>query len=110
MTVRFFMLQCHYASTLDFSNAAMQAAEKGLERLMAAMDHAWMLREDRVRWRRHCRALEQRCYDAMNDDLNTPVMIAELFEGVRLSSTMNDGKIAIDPNGLDRLREVVPFF
>ncbi|MBP7449612.1 MAG: cysteine--tRNA ligase [Flavobacteriales bacterium] len=103
MTVRFFMLQCHYASTLDFSNVAMQAAEKGLERMMAALSTLDKLRatgsDDAG-----VAALEQRCYDAMNDDLNTPVMIAELFEGVRLVNSIHDGKIAIDPNGLDRLR------
>lgn len=107
MTVRFFMLQCHYASTLDFSNAALQAAEKGLERLMAAMDVLDKLKpaatpdnaQDEA-----VKALAQRANDAMNDDLNSPVMIAELFEGVRLINSANDGKVALGAVAIDDLK------
>ena len=105
MTVRFFMLQCHYASTLDFSNAAMQASEKGLERLMAAMDTLQQLNagsQDEA----DIAGLEQRCYDAMNDDLNAPVMIAELFEGVRIINSVNDGRLTLTAGSLDRLRRL----
>jgi cysteinyl-tRNA synthetase len=105
MTVRFFMLQCHYASTLDFSNAAMQAAEKGLERLMAAVATIEKLKpsgsDDAG-----TAALTQRCYAAMNDDLNTPVMIAELFEGVRMINSAKDGKLAISAEGIEGLRSL----
>jgi cysteinyl-tRNA synthetase len=105
MTVRFFMLQCHYASTLDFSNAAMQAAEKGLERLMAALATIEKLKpsgsDDAG-----TAALTQRCYAAMNDDLNTPVMIAELFEGVRMINSAKDGKLAISAEGIEGLRSL----
>jgi cysteinyl-tRNA synthetase len=103
MTVRFFMLQCHYASTLDFSNAALQAAEKGLERLMKAMALLPGLKpgaEDQA----DVAALEDRCYKAMNDDLNTPVMIAELFEGVRIINSVHDGKLVLTTASLERLR------
>jgi cysteinyl-tRNA synthetase len=103
MTVRFFMLQCHYASTLDFSNAAMQAAEKGLERLMAAVDVLEKLKpgsHDDA----DIAALEQRCHAAMNDDLNTPVMIAELFEGVRIINSAHDGKLSLTAASIERLR------
>ena len=103
MTVRFFMLQCHYASTLDFSNAAMQAAEKGLERMMKAvalLDTLKPVPGEAV----DLAALEQRCYEAMNDDLNTPVMIAELFEGVRIINSVNDGNMAMDAHGIARLK------
>jgi cysteinyl-tRNA synthetase len=103
MTVRFFMLQCHYASTLDFSNAALQAAEKGLDRLMAAMNTLEKLKPvgtDEA----GTAELEQRCYAAMNDDLNSPVMIAELFEGVRLINSANDGKITLSATAIDRLK------
>jgi len=105
MTVRFFMLQCHYASTLDFSNAAMQAAEKGLERLMSAVATLVKLKpgaEDGA----DIDALSGRCYAAMNDDLNTPVMIAELFEGVRIINSVNDGKLSLTDAGIDRLKEL----
>ena len=105
MTVRFFMLQCHYASTLDFSNSAMQAAEKGLERLMAALATIGKLKpsgsDDAG-----TAALTQRCYAAMNDDLNTPVMIAELFEGVRMINSAKDGKLAINAEGIEGLRSL----
>jgi cysteinyl-tRNA synthetase len=105
MTVRFFMLQCHYASTLDFSNAAMQAAEKGLARLMAAMELLPGLKASATN-DADIEALEARCYAAMNDDLNTPVMIAELFEGVRIINSVNDGKLALDATGISKLKEL----
>ncbi|MBK8339290.1 MAG: cysteine--tRNA ligase [Flavobacteriales bacterium] len=108
MTVRFFMLQCHYASTLDFSNAALQAAEKGLERLMAAM--ATLERLQGVTPEPSSGAdvpgLATRCHAAMNDDLNTPVMIAELFEGVRMINSANDGKLALGQADVDALKEL----
>ena len=103
MTVRFFMLQCHYASTLDFSNAAMQAAEKGLERLMAAMDTLEKLKPG-ASDASDIDALEQRCYAAMNDDLNTPVMIAELFEGVRTINSVHDGKVSLTAASIEQLK------
>ena len=105
MTVRFFMLQSHYAGTLDFSNAAMQASEKGLARLMAAMDTLGNLKPTGT-GSAEVIALEQRCYAAMNDDVNTPVMIAELFEGVRLINSVHDGKLSMDAEGIERLREL----
>ncbi|MCC7503403.1 MAG: cysteine--tRNA ligase [Flavobacteriales bacterium] len=105
MTVRFFMLQCHYASTLDFSNAALQAAEKGLERLMAAVNTVQKLKPSGSDDGGTVE-LEQRCYAAMNDDLNSPVMIAELFEGVRLINSVNDGKIAIGEGAIARLKHL----
>jgi len=103
MTVRFFMLQCHYASTLDFSNEAMQASEKGFERLMAAMTTLAKLRpgaENTV----EIDGLVDRCYLAMNDDMNTPVMIAELFEGVRIINSVNDGKLSLKQESIHHLR------
>jgi cysteinyl-tRNA synthetase len=103
MTVRFFMLQCHYASTLDFSNAAMQASEKGLERLMAAMRTLEELKPG-DHSDADIAALEQRCYDAMNDDLNAPVMIAELFEGVRIINSVHDGRMALTAADIGKLK------
>ena len=103
MTVRFFMLQCHYASTLDFSNAAMQAAEKGLERLMAAVVTLHKLKPGATDGA-DVEALTGRCYAAMNDDLNTPVMIAELFEGVRIINSVHDGKLELTAAGIDSLK------
>ncbi len=110
MTVRFFMLQCHYASTLDFSNAAMQAAEKGLEKMMAAVVTLEKLKgfstslEVTSGASAEIAALEQACYDAMNDDMNTPIMIAQLFDGVRMINTANDGKLALSADDIARLK------
>ncbi|QQR87715.1 MAG: cysteine--tRNA ligase [Flavobacteriales bacterium] len=103
MTVRFFMLQTHYASTLDFSNAAMQASEKGLEKLRAAvavLDKVKPGATDDL----DVTALEDACYAAMNDDLNTPVMIAQLFDGVRTINSANDGKAQLTAASIERLK------
>lgn len=105
ITVRFFMLQCHYASTLDFSNAALQAAEKGLERLMAATATLEKLKPG-TSSDAGIAELEQRCYDAMNDDLNTPVVIAELFEGVRIINSSKDGKLSLTADDIVRLKSL----
>jgi len=106
MTVRFFMLQCHYASTLDFSNAAMQASEKGLERLMKAMALLPRLKASAADGA-DIAALELRCFEAMNDDLNTPVMIAELFEAVRIINSVHDGKLALTEGAIERLQQLM---
>ena len=106
MTVRFFMLQSHYASTLDFSNAALQASEKGLERLMAALDLLPGLKAGTADGA-DVAALEARCHAAMNDDLNTPVMIGELFEGVRIINSVNDGRLTLTAASIDKLRTLM---
>ena len=107
MTVRFFMLQCHYASTLDFSNAAMQAAGKGLEKMMAAVETLEKLKVgsgSSSGQETAISTLAQNCYDAMNDDLNTPILIAHLFDGVRMINSANDGKLALSSEDVARLQ------
>lgn len=104
MTVRFFMLQCHYASTLDFSNAAMQAAEKGLERLLAANELLGRLKPSTEGEPFDVAALKAACHSAMNDDLNTPVMIAQLFDGVRAINAAHAGKTALSQQDIDQLK------
>jgi cysteinyl-tRNA synthetase len=106
MTVRFFMLQCHYTSTLDFSNAALQAAEKGLEKMMAAVATLDKLKGGPGDASAEVTALEQACYTAMNDDLNTPIMIAQLFDGVRMINSANDGKLVLSAGDVQRLKAV----
>ena len=89
--VRFFMMQAHYTSILDLSDEALLAAEKGYARLMEAMDALSGLPEsassefDVAAWK-------QRCYDALNDDFNSPVLIAQLFEAVKTINLVRDGK------------------
>lgn len=104
MTIRFFFLQANYRSTVDFSNEALQAAEKGLKRLMSAMDildkivpsdSSTIAVDDLIR----------KCEESMNDDFNTPVTIAHLFDGVKMINSINDNKATIDQEDLTRLQE-----
>jgi cysteinyl-tRNA synthetase len=107
MTVRFFMLQSHYASTLDFSNEALQAAEKGLQKMMAARTTLEGLQPSVGAEGFDVPALGTACVTAMNDDLNTPVMIAHLFDGVRAINSANDGRIALSADDIARLRTLL---
>jgi cysteinyl-tRNA synthetase len=97
---RFFMLQAHYRSILDFSDDAIVAAEKGYKRLMEAMEAIKQLPTaskstiDIAAWK-------QSCYDAMNDDFNSPILIAQLFEGVRYINIINDGKESLTASDLE---------
>lgn len=97
---RFFMLQAHYRSILDFSDDAIVAAEKGYKRLMEAMEVIKQLPTasnstiDIAAWK-------QSCYDAMNDDFNSPILIAQLFEGVRYINLINDGKESLTAADLE---------
>jgi cysteinyl-tRNA synthetase len=91
MSVRFFMLQSHYRSTLDFSNEALQAAEKGYARLMNAIKLIDNLKteEDAAAY---IQELSNKCEAAMSEDFNTPITIAHLFEGVTFINNVNDGR------------------
>lgn len=97
MTLRFFILQAHYRSTLDFSNEALQAAGKGLGRLTSAMK---VLENLSVKDSAgdYFSKLEQKCYEAMNDDFNCPVLISHLFDGARQIFAAKDGSEAISEN------------
>jgi cysteinyl-tRNA synthetase len=109
MTVRFFMLQAHYRSTLDFGNEAMEASEKGFKRLMtsiALLDNLKQSATTDV----DVESLMTRCYEALNDDFNSPVLIAELFEASRIINSVNDGKMKIDATNLERLKSLVQTF
>src|SRR5574343_133264 len=89
MTVRFFMLQAHYRSTLDFSNEALQAAEKGFARLMNAMKLLDGLKTG-VTSTSNINDLKTNIYAAMDDDFNTPIALVHLFDGVRIINSVND--------------------
>jgi len=109
MTVRFFMLQAHYRSTLDFGNEAMEASEKGFKRLMnafALMDNLKASANTDV----DIEPLLGRCYAAMNDDFNSPVLIAELFEASRIINSVYDGKMKIDADNLHLLKDLMNTF
>ncbi len=109
MTVRFFILQAHYRSTLDFSNEAMQAAEKGLERLMKTADLLEMLKPSESS-SVDIETLEKNGYAALNDDLNSPVLIAHLFDSVRVINSLNDGNATINEADLKKLRQLFHIF
>ncbi|MCM1031672.1 MAG: cysteine--tRNA ligase [Oscillibacter sp.] len=105
MTVRFFILQAHYRSPLDFSNEALQAAEKGHERLMAAMEVLERLKPSDKNTV-HVDELVEKCFQAMNDDLNTPTLISHLFDGVRMINSVAAGQEHIDSANLDKLKKL----
>ena len=105
ITIRFFILQAHYRSTVDFSNEALQAAEKGLQRLLNAADVLATLKPAETSTV-DVKALQQKCYDAMNDDFNSPVVIAHLFDAVRMINSIRDGKESVTQQDLDLLKKV----
>ncbi len=88
---RFFMLQAHYRSILDFSDDAIVAAEKGYKRLMEAMSGLESI-PAAAQSTLNIAEWKQLCYEAMNDDFNTPILIAQLFEGVRFVNVLKEGK------------------
>jgi len=111
MAVRFFMLQAHYRSTLDFSNEALDAAEKGYKRLMTAIGLLdKIVPASQNKFDLDIQALRQRCYAAMDDDFNSPVLIAELFELVRLINSVYDGIQRIDEATLMEIKETIQHF
>ena len=109
MTIRFFMLQAHYRSTLDFSNEALQAAEKGLERLIkATLKISELPVSDTSSF--SIAELKNNVYAAMNDDLNSPIAIAYLFEGVKIINSAADGKITLSAADRDELKSLFDAF
>ncbi len=109
MAVRFFMMQTHYRSTLDFSNEALQASEKGYARLMTSIKTLEHLKIGPTSTS-NIAALEQKCFEAMNDDFNAPILVANLFEGARIINSVNDGKETITAEDLKRLQKIMHHF
>ncbi|MEN9510221.1 MAG: cysteine--tRNA ligase [Bacteroidota bacterium] len=103
MTLRFFMLQAHYRGTLDFSNEALQAAEKGLNRLWNAVALSAGLKASNQNEYEVSQIVDA-CYAAMNDDMNTPQVVAQLFEAARVTNLVNDGKLALDAHNISALQ------
>lgn len=109
MTTRMFMVQSHYASTLDFSNDALKAAEKGFQRLMNALETIEKLKPaasssfDIADWKK-------KCFDAMNDDFNCPVLVAHLFDAARLINSVNDGSAYLTETDLLELKRTMSDF
>lgn len=109
MTVRFFVLQAHYRSTMDFSNDALLAAEKGYDRLMKGVETLGKLKASATS-SVDVKELEKRCQEAMNDDLNSPMVISALFDWVRLINQIAEGQQTISAEDLEELRRVVNLY
>lgn len=109
MTIRFFILQAHYRSTVDFSNEALQAAEKGLSRLMDAYNHLQKLTASDASTV-DVKDLRRKCYDALNDDLNSPIVISHLFDAARAINSVKDGNATISAEDLKELQDVFHTF
>lgn len=110
MTIRFFILQAHYRSTLDFSNEALQAAEKGLKRLLAAAADVQRIPSTTGAAVLGVEKIIQAAYEAMNDDLNSPIAIASLFDAVRLVNSVKDGLTKINPEELGKMQQLFKVF
>ena len=105
MTIRFFILQAHYRSPLDFSNDALKAAEKGFNRMMAAvatLDKIKVSNESTV----NIEELKTKAYAALSDDINTPILIAHLFDGVKMINSLAAGKEQITAEQLESLKKL----
>jgi len=109
MTIRFFILQAHYRSTIDFSNEALRAAGKGLERLMKAYETIGKLKPAESS-SAEIKGLENRCYEALNDDLNSPVLLAHLFEAVKTVNAVYDGTESLTAEDILKLKELFRTF
>lgn len=111
MTIRFFVLQAHYRSTLDFSNNALQAAEKGYLRLMNTWQKIDKIStSDKNTFEFDYQAFKQKCYDAINDDFNSPILIAHLFDLVKIVNEAENKKILITNNTLEQIKTIFSNF
>ena len=113
MTIRFFILSAHYRGTVDFSNEALKAAQKGYERLMDGLgnlDRVQPSKGSQPDTQKFVHELRQRCYDAMNDDLQTPLVISALFEACHVVNLLLDHKAKISAEDLKELGDTMRLF
>ena len=109
MTIRFFILQAQYRSTLDFSNEALQGAEKALQRMLEGWKRLQELKPaDKSTI--DVAPLRGKCYEALDDDMNTPIVIAHLFEACRLINLVNDGKATATVEDIEELKSLFNTF
>jgi cysteinyl-tRNA synthetase len=109
MTIRFFVLQAHYRSTVDFSNEALLAAEKGLNRLMKAKETISKLKPSDTSTIDIAK-LKDKCYEAVNDDLNSPILLSHLFEGVKYINSVNEGIEKLNSSDIELLKSLFNTF
>jgi cysteinyl-tRNA synthetase len=110
MTVRLFILQAHYRSTLDFSNEALQAAEKGLKRLLDSLQTLTELKASEATSNLNVQEFEEKCYAALLDDFNTPILVANLFDVVRFINSVKAGKETVSAQDLEKLQSLFTLF
>ncbi len=113
MAIRFFILSAHYRGTVDFSNEALQASEKGLDRLMNGIADLSRIQPSKTSdesTEKLVKSLRQKCYDAMNDDLQTPTVISNLFEACRQINIILDHKGTISESDLQELASTMRLF
>ena len=109
MTIRFFILQAHYRGTVDFSNEALQAAEKAYDRMVDGWRRLQDLKASETS-SVDVKEFRPRCYEAMNDDLNTAMVIATLFDACRVINQVNDGKATLAQADIDELKDLFQVF
>ena len=109
MTIRFFILQAHYRSTVDFSNEALQASQKGFERLMDAVAQLERItpQAQGSLTEAYAEEVNEKCATAMDDDFNSPIVISHLFDVTRVINQLADGQATITAAGLEALKKVV---
>lgn len=109
MTIRFFILQAHYRGTVDFSNEALQASEKALQRMLEGYKRAGDLKASDTSTV-NVKQIAEKCYEALDDDLNTPMVIAALFEAVAMVNRINDGTDKATAEDIEALKNVFRTF
>ncbi|MEZ3563140.1 MAG: cysteine--tRNA ligase [Duncaniella sp.] len=109
MTIRFFILQAHYRGTVDFSNEALQASEKALGRMLEGYRRLQELTPSPASTV-DVKGIRERCYEALDDDLNTPIVIAHLFDALRIVNSVKDGKATATQADIDELKGVFDTF
>ncbi len=109
MTIRFFILQAHYRSTVDFSNEALQASEKGLNKLLETYARLQKITPSATSTI-DVSGLRAKCEEAMKDDLNTPIVLSHLFEASKAINTVADGKASLSAKDVAELKSVFKLF
>lgn len=111
MTIRFFILQAHYRGTVDFSNEALQASEKALQRMLDGYRRLQTLNpSDESTVAQEIAPLAEKCYEALDDDFNTPIVISHLFEAVSIINRVNDGSAKAAAEDIDTLKSLFKTF
>ena len=109
MVIRFFILQAHYRSTLDFSNSALQAAEKALQKLLETYNRIKSI-SPAPQSSIELPDFEKKCYEAMDDDLNTPQVISQLFDAAKVINNAAAGDIKLSQEDIEKLRNLFDLF